>query len=187
MNWLDYLLIAILAYSVIQSFRRGIVREIVGICAAIAAILLAMWFYGTVGALLHPLIASARVANLVGFIAVAVIVLILGAIVGRILRGFTKVVGLSFFDRILGAFFGLIRGGLVCVALLTAYISFAPRGESKSAPQAVVHSQIAPVVMEASRVVVDAAPMSLKQSFSEMYDEVRSEIRKLAEGESGKK
>jgi len=178
-NWLDYLLIALLALSMVQSFRRGFTREVVGLAAAIAALVLGMWFYGTAGTLVRPWFGSDRAAKLIGFLLVVFAVLLTGAIAGAIVRRFVKAVGLSFFDRLLGACFGLIRGALVAIAFLTAYIAFGPRGESKTAPAAVVHSQIAPCLMEASDMFVAAAPMELKRSFREAYDESRTEIRNM--------
>jgi membrane protein required for colicin V production len=180
-NWLDYLLIAIQAFSALQSLRRGFTREVIGMCAAIAALVLGMWFYGTAGALIRPSVSSDRAANFLGFVAVVIAVLIAGAIVGAIVRRFVKAIGLSFFDRLLGAAFGLVRGAIVCIALLTAYIAFGHGADAKTAPSGVVHSQIAPYLMEVSSVLVNAAPTELKRSFLEEYDEVKSEIRKLAQ------
>ena len=184
MNWLDYLLIAILSLSMIQSFRRGLTREVIGLCAAAAALVLGMWFYGPAGALVRQRVNSDRAANLIGFLLVVFGVLLMGWMAGWIVRRFVKAVGLSFFDRLLGAVFGLIRGALVAIALLTAYIAFGPPSDSKTAPSAVVHSQIAPYLLEASSIFVDAAPMELKLSFRQVYDEARSEIRNIERPDS---
>ena len=184
MNWLDYVLIVILAFSIQGSVRRGFVREFISIGAAIAALILGMWFYGTAGSLVRPFVSSDRAANFLGFVIVVIVVLIAGAVVGAIVRRFVKAVGLSFFDRLLGAGFGLLRGAIVCIALLTAYMAFGHTANSKTAPDAVIHSQIAPYLIEASRVMVDVAPMELKRSFSEEYERVKSEIAKLAQPKS---
>ncbi len=181
MNWLDYLLLAIIAFSVLGSFRRGFTREFISMGAAIAALILGMWFYGTAAALVRHSVGSDLAANFLGFVIVVAVVLTTGAIVGSIVRRFVKAVGLSFFDRLLGAGFGLLRGSIICIALLTAYIAFGHTADSKTAPSAVVHSQIAPYLMEVSRVLVDVAPTELKRSFSDEYEEVKSEIRKLAQ------
>jgi membrane protein required for colicin V production len=180
MNWLDYLLIVILAYSVIRSFSRGFTREVISLIAAVAALLLGMWFYGTAAGLVREWVSSDRAANLIGFLLVVFAVLLAGMIVGATIRRFVKAVGLSFVDRLLGACFGLLRGALVAIAVLTAYLAFGPRADSKAAPSAVVHSQIAPYLMKASSIFVDAAPVELKRSFREVYDEVLSEIRNIA-------
>jgi membrane protein required for colicin V production len=174
-NWLDYLLIALLAFSVVQSLRRGFTREIVSLIATVLAVVLGMWFYPRGAALVRPAllklsIGSERAADFVGFVLVMCAVLLTGAIVGAIFKRFVKAVGLSFFDRLLGAGFGLVRGALIAIALLTAYIAFGPRGDAKTAPAGVLHSHIAPYLMKASRIFVDAAPAQLKRSFREVYD-----------------
>jgi membrane protein required for colicin V production len=176
MNWLDYVLIAILALSAIQSFRRGFSREIISLGAAIAGLVLGMWFYRSAALLVSRWIASERAANWVGFLMVFVAVMLLGAIIGAIVRKFLSVVGLSFFDRLLGAMFGLLRGAVVAVALLTAWIAFGPR----VAPAAMVHSQIAPYLMRASDLFVSIAPAELKNSFREVYHEARTQIKNIA-------
>ncbi len=185
MNWLDIVLVVVLAFSTLRSFRKGFSREIVGLVAALLALVLAMWFYGQAGAFVAPYLGSAVLANLAGFLLVVVGVIAAGSLLGWIVSRFLRTVGLSFFDRLLGAAFGLIRGFLIAVALLTAYIAFAPHGEKDSAPSAVVHSQIAPWVLEASHVFVAIAPMELKQGFSKGYADIRSAVS--AKTNSGKK
>lgn len=184
-NWLDWVLIAILAYSVIQSFRRGFTREIISLVATVLALLLAMWFYPTAGAWLRHWMTSVRMSNFLGFLVVMFGVMMLGGIVGTIVRRFVKAVGLSFFDRLLGAVFGLARGVFIGVALLTAFVAFGPRADAKTAPSAVVHSQIARPLMKAASVFVDLAPAELKQNFREVYDEARTEIENVTRGKTG--
>lgn len=187
MNWLDYLLIAVLAFSVVKSFMRGFSREVIGLCAAVAALVLGMWFYGTAGALVRPWLGSDRTANFIGFLMVVCAVLLVGAVVGAIVKRLVSAIGLSFFDRLLGAGFGLVRGALVAIALLTAYIAFGPRNASNTVPAAVVNSQIAPYLLDASGIFVDIAPMELKRSFREAYDEVLSAAKGVVKVDSGKK
>jgi membrane protein required for colicin V production len=187
MNWLDYLLIVILALSAIRSFMRGFSREVIGLCAAVAALVLGMWFYGTASSLVRTWIVSDRAANFIGFLIVVFAVLLAGAIAGAIVKRFLSAVGLSFFDRLLGACFGLVRGALIAIALLTAYIAFGPRDDTKTAPSGVVHSQIAPYLLSASSIFVDIAPMELKRSFREVYDEVRAATQGAINKDSGKK
>lgn len=183
-NWLDWLLIAILLVFLISSAMRGFARDIIGLTASVFALILAMWFYGSAGFYIGRLGASERTANLLGFIAIVLGVLIVGRIAGAIVNRFLRTVGLSFFDRFLGALFGLIKGFVICVALLLAYTAFGPvfdttGGEYYSAAQsAVLNSEIAPFLLEASRVVVATAPMESKSSFRKQYDGVRSFLNK---------
>jgi membrane protein required for colicin V production len=178
-NWLDIVLIVVLAFSTLQSFRKGFSREIIGLAAALFALVLGMWFYGLAGSFVAPWVASARVANLLGFFMVVAAVLIAGAVAGWIVSRFLRTIGLSFFDRMLGAAFGFVRGLLVAIAILTAFTAFGMHAESGSAPAALVHSRIAPYILEASRYFVAIAPMDLKQSFHRQYSRIINGIEDL--------
>ena len=167
MNWLDYIFIAILLLSTLFALRKGFARETIGLVASVAGLILAFWFYGTPASFLEPLLSSRRLANLLGFIIVFGGVVFIGWLIGALINRFIKATGLTFFDRFLGAVFGFARGAAVCMALLTAYIAWSPGQDHSAAPAAVVNSQIAPVLTDASRIAVSLAPMELKQSFHE--------------------
>lgn len=174
MNWLDYFLLAILLASSLMSARKGFSREIIGLAAALCALVLGMWFYGLAGSFLMPYVSSARVANLIGFLLVVFAVLILGWMLGWVVNRFLRTVGLSFFDRLLGAAFGFVRGLLIAIALLTAYMAFGTDIDSKTVSASVLNSRIAPYVLDASRVFVAIAPMELKAGFLKQYAQVKS-------------
>ena len=115
MNWLDIVLVIVLAASVATSFRKGLTREAIGLAAVILGILLGIWFYGTAGAFLSRFVSSRAAANLAGFLAVFCGVLLLGSLVRWVVGKFLRVTGLSFFDHLLGAAFGAARGVLLAV------------------------------------------------------------------------
>lgn len=177
MNWLDYVLLAILLISVVMSFRKGFSREIIGLAAAFFGLVLGMWFYGLAGSFLVPHVSSQRVANLIGFLLVFCGVLVLGALLGWIVSHFLRKVGLSFFDRLLGAAFGLVRGLLIAVALLTAWMSFGPQVDSKTVSRSMLNSRIAPYVLDASHLFVTIAPMELKAGFLQQYTLVKPLVK----------
>ena len=181
MNWLDFVLIAVLLCSILMSARKGFSRELVGLAAALFALVLGMWFYGLAGSFMIPYVSSPRVANMIGFLLVVFAVLICGGILGRVLNRFLRTVGLSFLDRLLGAAFGLVRGLLIAIALLTAVLAFGPQVNSKTVSSSVLHSRIAPYVLDASHAFVAIAPMELKTSFRKQYAQVKSALQNTPE------
>jgi len=136
-----------------------------------------MWFYGIAGSFVAPYTGSPRVANLIGFLLVVAVVLTMGALLGWIVNRFLRTVGLSFSDRLLGAAFGVLRGLLIAMALLTAFMAFGPYAEPEAASSSVLHSRIAPFVLDASHLVVAMAPMELKSSFQKQYETIKSAVR----------
>jgi membrane protein required for colicin V production len=183
LNWLDYTFIAILTLSTLFSLRKGLVREALGLVSTVVGLLLAYWFYGSVASFLEPFLSSRRLANFLGFLLIFAGIHLASVTLSWAINKFLKATGLSTVDRLLGGVFGLLRGGAICLALLTAVIAWSPRGERAIAPAAVVNSQVAPALTEASRVAVGLAPMELKQSFQEGYGLLQNAWKKVAGGQ----
>jgi membrane protein required for colicin V production len=178
MNWLDVVLLLILAASVFTSFRKGFSREIIGLVAVVLAIVLGIWFYGTAGAVFEPYLNSPSAAHFAGFFVVFLIVMLLGALVSAIIGRFLQVTGLSIFDHLLGAAFGLARGLLIGVALIMGLMAFSASGHP---PSSVVGSRTAPYVVDAARMVASIAPHEVREGFRKTYSEVKSAWEKTLE------
>jgi membrane protein required for colicin V production len=173
MNWLDFVLLFLVAGSVIASFRQGFSRELIGLITMVVALFCGLWFYGSAGTFLLPYFSSKGLANFCGFVLVFVGVLIAGAIIGHLFSRLVKAAGLSAFDRILGAGFGAVRGLLLAVVVILAIVAFAP-GPADAPPRAVVHSRFAPYVIDTAHLFASMAPRELKDSFRKHYGQVKS-------------
>jgi len=171
MNGLDAVLLIILVISVATSFRKGLSRELIGLAAVVLALLLGIWFYGAAGAFLLPYVSSRGVANLAGFFIVFFGVMTVGALVSYAVGRFLRVTGLRFIDHALGAGFGVVRGVLIAVALITGIMAFSTSADHP--PQSVVNSRLAPYVVDASHVIVGMAPYELKEGFRKSYAQVK--------------
>jgi membrane protein required for colicin V production len=192
MNWLDIVLAIILAASVAAGFRRGLSRQIIGLVSVVLALLLGIWFYGNVGYYLLPYASSRTLANAGGFAVVFCGVLVLGVLVSSVVGKFLKVTGLSIFDHLLGAGFGVLRGLVFAIAIIMGAMAFS-RGDKP--PEAIVDSRMAPYVVDAARMFAGLAPHELKEGFRNTYAQVKSAwsdalekgIRKLPNGGEDKK
>jgi membrane protein required for colicin V production len=173
LNLLDIVLGLIIIASVVSSFRAGFSREIIGLVSVFLAAVCGLWFYGLVAAYLLPYVSSQQVANFGGFALIFLGVMVCGALLGMIVGRFLQTVGLSWFDRLLGAAFGFVRAILICVVLVMALVAFSPGHEGGGPPATVVSSRLAPHVIEASRFLVAAAPHEMKDGFRSHYDQVR--------------
>jgi membrane protein required for colicin V production len=173
MNWLDVVLAILLVGSVASAFSKGFVRESIGLAAAFIGLLCGAWFYRMAAGPVRPYVGSQEVANLCGFLLILVGALLLGWIVSKLVGMMVKVVGLSWLDRLLGAAFGGVRGILICVAVITAIVAFAPAADRKTPPQSVVESRIAPYMIDAAHVLTMAAPKELRDEFARRYDQVK--------------
>jgi membrane protein required for colicin V production len=109
----DVLILLVLLASTIFGLLRGFVREAVSLVFWLVAI----WAAWKFGPLIEPhlggLLADPAVSPWVGRLVVLILVLLVGTIVGLLMRHFTSSVGLGPLDRVLGLLFGLVRGSVL--------------------------------------------------------------------------
>lgn len=169
MSWIDLVLALVIACSVLAGFAAGFSRVAVGFAAMIVGIFCGFWFYGVVGDYFLDYVSSRAMADLIGFFVILIGVLIVGAIVGRILAKLFKWVGLSWLDRLLGGFVGLVRGFLIAAAMATVLLAFAPTPP----PPSVVSSKLLPYVISVSNVLAALTPREIKDQFYATKDKVK--------------
>ncbi len=169
MNWLDILLGVILLVSVIAGLKHGLARTGIGFVALIVALFSAMWLYPMAAAPIRGFIHSAAASNVMGFLLIFAVVVALGALVSWIVEKLLKVVHLSWLNRLLGGAFGLLRGVLVCGAIVLLYMAFA----GKEPPHSVRESRIAPYVVHATRAIAYAAPREIRTGFDKSYEKLK--------------
>ncbi len=169
MNWLDLLLIALAAAFAIHGAARGFTRQILGLAATLAGLLLACWFYGSAGAFLLPYVSHKGIASFLGFLIVFLSVQTLGALAGWLASRFIRSIGLSWMDRLLGVVFGLLKAALIGVTLVVGLTAFA----HQPLPAAVAGSRLAPVFVEFGRLVAALTPREMKDGFDRSYQNLK--------------
>jgi membrane protein required for colicin V production len=175
---LDLLLMVIVGGSVVMGFWAGFARAGVGFLAAITGVLFGFWFYGIPAAWIHKYVASPTFSNLAGFLIVFVACVALGGLIGKLLAKLFKWTGLSWLDRLLGAGFGLVRGGVAAVAFVSVLMAFTP----KPVPNWMTGSYLLPYAIDASNIAASLAPRALKDAVRQTVGEIRQawddELRK---------
>jgi membrane protein required for colicin V production len=126
MNPLDWLLALVLAYSIIRAVLRGFFKEAFSLAGLILGFLLACWFYKSLAASLTGLITNTQLAQFAAFVLIVVATMLVATLIAWLLKRTASAIGLGVVDRILGGVFGLIRGALLCTALLMALTAFLP-------------------------------------------------------------
>ena len=113
---LDWVLVALLLASIALGAWRGLVFEVLSVLGWIAAFVLAQWFAPEVAARLPIGEASETVRYAAGFVIVFIVAAFAAGLLTALVRKLVQVVGLRPVDRVLGMFFGALRGLLLLLA-----------------------------------------------------------------------
>lgn len=117
-NWADYVIIAIIVLSVGISFVRGFIREILSILGWIIVFWVSIAYYDNVANLFTPFITNQTTRQIISFILLFVSTLVVILLVNYFISKTFLRTGFDSTDRILGVFFGFIRGILLVSVLL---------------------------------------------------------------------
>ena len=117
MSTTDWILLALLAASMVLGAWRGLVYEVLSVLGWIAAFLLAQWFAPEVADLLPMSKSEQTLRYAAGFVLVFIASVFAAGLISALMKKIISVVGLRPVDRILGALFGIFRGLIFLLAL----------------------------------------------------------------------
>ncbi len=131
LGWVDLALLGVLALSLLVGLVRGFVFECLSLAGWVVAWFGAQWLAPQLAPQL-PLGASGSALNhAAAFLLSFVGVMIVWSLLSRLVRALLHATPLSLPDRLLGAGFGLVRGGVLLLAVATM-VAFTPAAQSQA-------------------------------------------------------
>ncbi len=122
--WPDYIIITIIAISMVISLLRGFVRESLALAGWILAVWVSFLYMHAMGIFLDPYLnIPPSLLSLVSFALLFILTLILAALVSNLIATLVDRTGLSGTDRAIGMFFGIARG-IIIVGILILLAGF---------------------------------------------------------------
>ncbi len=122
----DWIIIAILVGAVLGGIAQGFLRSVFGLGGLLLGLVLAAWNYGRVAAIFLPLVRSETAADVIGFLLIALVVMLAFGFVGALLSKVFRKVGLGCLDSLAGAVFGFFQGALLVTVGLLVTMAFFP-------------------------------------------------------------
>lgn len=160
MNPFDILVVTILSYGLIRGIFRGLVREISSIVGVLGGFYAAYSYYPHVAKLVSPWISDVAYLNIISYLSVFSVVVIVVGILAVVIKYLLNIAYLGWVDRVSGALFGLLKGGLVVCVLFIVLTAFLPKG----APM-IKNATLAPYAATASEVMAKVISKDMKENF----------------------
>lgn len=123
MNWADYLILGIIAFSALISLIRGFVREAFSLVTWVGAFAVGVIFVEPVAGLLTRYVPGQQLRLVLAFAGLFAVTLIIGIAASHFAAMLVQRAKLTRADRGFGLFFGIVRG-YVAVAALVVAVSF---------------------------------------------------------------
>lgn len=164
----DIVIISIVGFFLIRGIFRGFIKEFFSIIGVFIGFFAALMFYRSAVQLLSGWIANQGYLGLLSFMVIFLFVYVSISVLGVIIKYLLKITILGWVDRIFGAVFGALKGGLITAVLLLALITFL---SSKTA--LIRDSRLSPYVFLASEKMALVLPKEMKQQFNLKVKDVK--------------
>lgn len=113
----DWAFLAVLTLSLVIGAWRGLVYEVLSVLGWALSFYLAQWFAPDLASRLPLQGASEPVRYAAAFVLIFVLAVLLAGLLAVLFKKMVEAIGLRPVDRTLGAAFGLVRGGILLLAL----------------------------------------------------------------------
>jgi uncharacterized membrane protein required for colicin V production len=120
MSWVDILIMALLGIAVLLGFKKGLMQEIIGIIALVAAFFFTLLFHAAAAGVLRKAFPGipAAAAPTIGFVAMFLAAFGIITLAGWLMAKIIKASPLDFADKLGGMAIGLFKGALAISILL---------------------------------------------------------------------
>lgn len=127
MEWVDWIILAVLVGSVLGGMAQGFFRTICTLLGLVLGVLLASWNYARLAAAFKPIIRIEAVDDALGFLLIVVIVMSLASLAGAALKKAFHWLGLGCLDIMGGAVVGFLQGALLVTVCILVTVAFFPQ------------------------------------------------------------
>lgn len=177
MTGLDWVIIGIVAVSIVLAVEQGFFFELFALAGVVVGYVVAAWEYPRLAPKFQPYVKAVPIAELAAFLTIFLLVLLVAGLAGRITRWAMKEAGLRWFDRVLGGVFGLVRGVGIVAVIVLGLATFAPESRIVS------ESRLGGYFLVVARGASWVAPSELRARLRQGIDVMRQAEAPAAAGQ----
>ena len=123
MNWLDIVIIVLIAIPTLIGLKIGIIKAALSLAGVILGTILAGHYYAALAEQL-TFISQANLAKIAAFAIILIGVMLIAGVLAAVLKWIVSAVMLGWVNRLGGAIFGFALGAVFCGALLAIWAKF---------------------------------------------------------------
>ena len=127
MTLVDWAVVIIMVSAIIAGMAQGFFRSVCSLGGLILGVAVAAWNYDRLARVFLPVFRIPAIANTVAFISIALLIMVLAALIGKLFAKTLKSIGLGWLDGIAGAIFGFFQGVVLVVVFVLAIVAFFPK------------------------------------------------------------
>jgi membrane protein required for colicin V production len=118
MNWVDLVIVIIIALTTFSSLRTGIIRVAMTLIGLVVGVYAALGYYARVALWLNPTIGNPVLSSAIAFMLILVMVWIAASLIASLVRTVLNSLGLGWTDNAIGMVVGLLMGLVIAVGFL---------------------------------------------------------------------
>jgi membrane protein required for colicin V production len=160
----DWLIVLVIVLNVVLAAMHGFFAEALSMAGLVVGYVVAAWQYLRLAGWMLSFLKSELLAEIFAFLIIFFAILAVFSVAARIARRLMKEVGLSGFDRFMGALLGVVKGALAVAVVLMGMTAFTPTSSMLE------KSELAPYFLVAGRAAMWLAPSELRAKFNEGLD-----------------
>lgn len=163
---IDWIILIVVIFSVLSAAKTGLIVEVFSLAGLLFGLLLASWNYQRLMPWVREWVRSVNLAEAISFAIIALGVMMVAGLAGRVVRWSVKSIGLGWADRMAGAAFGFVKGCALVTIAVMVIAAFAPQATWFR------QSRFAPEFLSVANGAAGVAP-------SDLADRIRSGVQAL--------
>jgi len=127
MTYVDWGIVIVLLLAIAGGFSKGFFRSVCALGGLLLGLAIAAWNYEHLAVWIMPVARVGPLANAIAFLLIALLVMALSDILGRVLAKTLHYMGLGFLDRLAGGAFGFFQGVMLVTLCILVTLAFFPK------------------------------------------------------------
>lgn len=168
MNWLDIVIILVVAFFAFMAFRSGLIRELVTLVSVVGGIVIAGLFYDNFSREVLVFIDNENASLFVSFLILLGAIYLAGQLIALTLKQVASLLMLGWADKAGGAAFGVLKGLIIVQVLIAVLVTYPQLGLD----DAIDGSAIASVFLDAMPVLLLILPDEFERAIDAFPPEV---------------